>query len=53
MRECHLIIEPSAAAAVAALVKKTDLRQNTEIVVVVSGGNISLKLLSRILSKYG
>src|SRR5208282_225667 len=53
MRECHLIIEPSAAAAVAALVKKTDLRQNAEIVVVVSGGNISLKLLSRILSKYG
>ncbi|MGP8129001.1 MAG: threonine/serine dehydratase [Candidatus Bathyarchaeia archaeon] len=53
MRECHLIIEPSAAAAVAALVKKTDLRKNDEIAVVVSGGNISLKLLSRILSKYG
>jgi threonine dehydratase len=53
MRECHLIIEPSAAAAVAALVEKTDLRKNAEIVVVVSGGNISLKLLSRILSKYG
>lgn len=53
MRECHLIIEPSAAAAVAALVEKNDLRKNAEIVVVVSGGNISLKLLSRILSKYG
>jgi len=53
MRECHLIIEPSAAAAVAALVNKTDLGKNAEIVVVVSGGNISLKLLSRILSKYG
>jgi threonine dehydratase len=53
MRECHLIIEPSAAAAVAALVEKPDLRKNAEIVVVVSGGNISLKLLSMILSKYG
>ena len=53
MRECHLIIEPSAAAAVAALVKKTDLRNNDEIVVVVSGDNISLKLLYKILSKYG
>ncbi len=53
MRECHLIIEPSAAAAVAVLVKKTDFRKNDEIVMVVSGGNISLKLLSRILSKYG
>jgi threonine dehydratase len=53
MRECHLIIEPSAAAAIAALVKRTDLRQNDEIVVVVSGANISLKLLSKILSKYG
>ena len=53
MRECHLIIEPSAAAAVAALVEKPGLRKHAEIVVVVSGGNISLKLLSRILSKYG
>jgi threonine dehydratase len=53
MRECHLIIEPSAAAAVAALVEKPDLRKHAEIVVVVSGGNISLKLLSKILSKYG
>jgi threonine dehydratase len=53
MRECHLIIEPSAAAAVAALVEKPDLGKNAEIVVVVSGGNISLKLLSMILSKYG
>jgi len=52
MRECHLIIEPSAAAAVAALVQKADLKQNAEVVVVVSGGNISLKLLSKILSKY-
>jgi threonine dehydratase len=53
MQECHLVIEPSAAAAIAALTEKPDLRKNSEIVVVVSGGNISLKLLSRILSKYG
>jgi len=53
MQECHLIIEPSAAAAIAALMEKPDLRKGSEIVVVVSGANISLKLLSRILSKYG
>jgi threonine dehydratase len=53
MRECHLIVEPSAAAAVAALVEKAHLKKDTEVVVVVSGGNISLKLLSKILSKYG
>ena len=53
MRECHLIIEPSAAAAVAALLEKLHPEREAKIVVVVSGGNISLKLLRTILSKYG
>lgn len=52
MKECHLVIEPSAAAAVAGLVEKANVRASQKVVVVVSGGNISLETLSRILSKY-
>jgi threonine dehydratase len=53
MKECHLVIEPSAAATVAALVEeKAKVRAGEKVVVVVSGGNISLETLSRILSKY-
>jgi threonine dehydratase len=52
MKECHLIIEPSAAAAIAALLQKLHPRKDARIVVVVSGGNVSLKLLQTILSKY-
>jgi threonine dehydratase len=52
MKECHLIIEPSAAAAVAAVLQKLHPEREAKIVVVVSGGNISLKLLQQILSKY-
>jgi threonine dehydratase len=52
MKECHLLIEPSAAAAVAALLEQIRPKKDDEVVVVVSGGNISLKVLSRILSKY-
>jgi len=50
MKECHLVIEPSAAAAVAALLEHP--RRGEEVVVVISGGNISLKVLSGVLSKY-
>jgi threonine dehydratase len=53
MKECHLIIEPSAAAAVAAILEKLHPEREAKIVVVVSGGNISLKLLQGILSRYG
>jgi threonine dehydratase len=53
MKECHLVIEPSAAAAVAALLQKLHPRKDAKIAVVVSGGNVSLKLLQTILSKYG
>jgi len=51
MKECHLVIEPSAAAAVAAL-EKLEPRKGRKIAVVVSGGNVSLKLLQSILAKY-
>jgi len=52
MKECHLVIEPSAAAAVAALLGKMRPKKDACVVVVVSGGNISLKTLTRILSNY-
>jgi len=52
MKECHLVIEPSAAAAVAALIEKAKTRVAEKVVVVVSGGNISLKMTEMILSKY-
>jgi threonine dehydratase len=53
MRECHLVVEPSAAAAFAGLLEKAQVRAGENVVVVVSGGNVSLQALSRILSKYG
>jgi threonine ammonia-lyase medium form len=52
MKECHLVIEPSAAAAFAALLARGQKRIGERIVLVVSGGNISLKLLRSILAKY-
>jgi threonine dehydratase len=52
VKECHLVIEPSAAAAIAALLEKLHPRKDAKIAVVVSGGNISLKFLQTILSKY-
>lgn len=53
MKECQLVVEPSAAAAFAGLMEKARLRSGERVVVVVSGGNISLQTLSRVLSKYG
>jgi len=53
MSECHLVVEPSSAASFAALMEKARLRAGEKVVVVVSGGNISLKMISRILAKYG
>ena len=52
MKDCHLMVEPSAAAAVAGLLGKVHVRAEEKVVVVVSGGNISLRMMSRILSKY-
>jgi threonine dehydratase len=51
IKECHIAVEPSAAAAVAALNKMKTRKPNENIVVVISGGNFSLKLLSDVLSK--
>jgi threonine dehydratase len=52
MRECHLVVEPSAAAAFAGLVEKAQPKFGEKIVVVVSGANVSLRTLGTILSKY-
>lgn len=52
MRECHIVIEPSAAAAVAALLDKSRPKPGEKIAVVISGGNVSMKMLANILSKY-
>ena len=52
-QECHLIVEPSAAAAVAALFKMKQRKVKEQVAVVISGGNISMKFLSGVLSKYG
>jgi len=51
-QECHLIVEPSAAAAVAALFKMKQRKVKEQVAVVISGGNISMKFLSGVLSKY-
>jgi threonine dehydratase len=51
MNECHLVMEPSAAAAIAAL-EKIHPKPEEKVVVVVSGGNISLKTLADVISKY-
>jgi len=51
-QECHLIVEPSAAAAIAALLKMKQRKVKEQVAVVISGGNISMKFLSALLSKY-
>ena len=53
MKECHIVVEPSAAAAFAALIEKWKAGQGGNIVVVVSGGNVSMKTLSAVLARYG
>jgi threonine dehydratase len=53
MKQCHIVIEPSAAAAVAALLDKLRPKPSTKVAIVISGGNVSLKLLQNILAKYG
>jgi threonine dehydratase len=52
MSECHLLVEPSAAAAMAALLEKIHPNPEEKVAVVVSGGNVSLKTLAAVLSKY-
>lgn len=52
MKECHLVVEPSAAAVFAALTDVYRPKVGEKTVLVVSGGNISLRSLGTILSKY-
>ena len=50
IREAHIFPEPSAAASLAALLANHDIEKlGKNVVLVVSGGNVSLKLLSDIL----
>ena len=52
LHECHVAIEPSAAAAVAASLKM-NFKKDERVAIVISGGNISIKLLASVLAKYG
>ena len=51
-QECHIIVEPSSAASVAALLKMKRRKLKEQIAVVISGGNISMKFLLGVLAKY-
>jgi threonine dehydratase len=51
IKECHIIVEPSAAATIAALTKIKPRKANENVAVVISGGNISRKVLATVLSK--
>lgn len=51
MKDAHIIAEPSGAAPLAVLLSNQDLsRLGKRVVLVISGGNISLSLLAQILS---
>ncbi len=51
IREAHVFPEPSGAASAAVLLANRDVsRLGARVVLVVSGGNVSLKLLAQILS---
>ena len=51
VREAHIFPEPSAAACMAPLLANRDIEIfGRKVVLIVSGGNVSLKLLSDILS---
>ena len=51
MREAHVFAEPSGAAPVAALLAGQDLdRLGRRVVCVISGGNVSLDLLKKVLA---
>jgi threonine dehydratase len=50
LEQLHLLIEPSAAAVIAALGESYTPTKGENLVLVVSGGNISLKLLRELLS---
>lgn len=50
IRDAHIFPEPSAAAPLAALIARKDVdRLGERVVLVISGGNVSLELLGRVL----
>ncbi len=51
IKEVHIFPEPSGAASTALLETGVRDRLGKNVVVVVSGGNVSLELLSRVLSQ--
>ena len=50
IKEARIIAEPSGAAALAPLISRTRRDFGERVVVVISGGNISLDLLARVLA---
>lgn len=52
LKDCHLLVEPSAGAVFAALTYKYQPRLGEKIVLVVSGANASLRVVQEILSKF-
>ncbi len=51
IREAHIFPEPSGAASTAALLANRDLESlGNRVVIVVSGGNVSLELISKVLA---
>lgn len=51
LESLHLLIEPSGAAVIAALDESYQPRKRENLVLVISGGNISLDLLRRLLNE--
>jgi threonine dehydratase len=50
--EAHVIAEPSGAAPVAALLANRDVRRfGRKVVLVISGGNVALELLRRVVAR--
>ena len=50
LESVHLLIEPSAAAVISALGDSYKPKQGEDLVLVISGGNISLRLLHELLT---
>lgn len=50
LESLHLLIEPSAASVIAALGESYQPRKGEDLVLIISGGNISLKLLRELIT---
>ena len=51
LKEDHILVEPSGAASLAAILSGRLRKAQEETVAVVSGGNISIDYLSKLLGK--